>query len=313
MRALPLALAALLLSTVAAAQDDPLAAVRLGIAVRPETVTVGDPLVLSVRVQAPQGATIEFPSGPDSGGTVEPTASRRVQPRDVAGVVEQTATYPLVAWDVGDLAPAFGDVVVRLGGAERRIPLGDVTIHVRSVLPADTTLHVPKPPRPPLDVPVPWWRRWWPFIVAALLAALLVWWLWRRRGRPGGAGREDALVFAEREFARVEALGLVEAGERGRHVALMVDVLRDYLARRLPEARASLTSSELLAALRASRLVPHARLAAVLEEADLVKFARRPLSAERARELGRDARGVVRDVERAVGEQAAAAERKAAA
>jgi hypothetical protein len=297
----------------ARAQGGALDNVRIGVAVRPETVTVGDPLLLSVRVQAPQGATIEFPAGPDSGGALEATASRRLAPRDLPGVVEQTATYPLVAWDVGDLAPGLSDVVVRLGGAERRIPLGDVTVHVRSVLPADTTLHVPKPPRPPIEVAPPWWQRWWPFILAAVLAALLAWWLWRRRRRRGAATPEDALVFAEREFARVEALGLVEAGERGRHVALMVDVLRDYLARRVPEARASLTSSELIAALRSSRLVPHARLAAVLEEADLVKFARRPLSAERARELGRDARGVVRDVERAASEQVAVTQRKAAA
>lgn len=314
-RSLPIVLALLAGATAARAQDDGLAAVRLGIAVRPETVTVGDPVQLSVRVQAPAGSTIEFPAGPDSGGALEATASRRIQQREVPGVVEQTAVYQLVAWDVGDLAPGFGDVVVRLGGAERRVPLGDVQVHVRSVLPTDTTLHVPKPPRPPLDVPVPWWQRWWPVLLALLLALLLAWWLWRRRGRRGAAAAEDAIAFAEREFARVEALGLVDAGERGRHVALMVDVLRDYLARRLPEARASLTSSELVAALRASRLVPHAKLAAVLEEADLVKFARRPLSAERARELGRDARGVVRDVERAVGEQqqAAAAQRKEAA
>lgn len=288
-------------ASAAGAQGDPLSAVRLGVAVRPETVTVGDPLLLSVRVQAPAGATIEFPAGPDSGAALQATASRRVEPRAVPGVIEQTASYQLVAWDVGDLSPGLGDVVIRLGGAERRVPLGDVQVHVRSVLPADTTLRVPKPPRPPLEVPMPWWQRWWPVILAAVLALLLAWWLWRRRRRRGAPGAEDAIAFAEREFARVEALGLVDAGERGRHVALMVEVLRDYLARRLPEARASLTSSELIAALRASRLVPHSRLAAVLEEADLVKFARRPLSAERARELGREARGVVRDVERAVG------------
>jgi hypothetical protein len=108
----------------------------------------------------------------------------------------------------------------------------------------------------------------------------------------------------------------VDAGERGRHVALMVDVLRDYLALRLPEARASLTSSELAAALRATGAVPHARLAALLDEADLVKFARRPLTGDHARALGREARGIVRDVETALTPPPAAdaaAARKAAA
>jgi hypothetical protein len=94
----------------------------------------------------------------------------------------------------------------------------------------------------------------------------------------------------------VEALGLVDAGERGRFVALMVEVLRHYVARRLPDADVSLTSTELLAALRGSTTVPVARLAPVLAETDLIKFARRPVAADRARELGREARAIVREV-----------------
>jgi hypothetical protein len=171
-------------------------------------------------------------------------------------------------------------------------------VHVKSVLPTDTTLRVPKPPRPPIDVLVPWWKKWWPLLVALAVAALLIWLWWRRRRRgPASGAIVDPHAFAEREFGRIESLGLVDAGERGRHVALMVDVLRDYLALRLPEGRASLTSSELATALRATRGVPHARLAALLEEADLVKFARRPLTPEHARALGKEARTIVRDVE----------------
>ena len=56
-----------------------------------------------------------------------------------------------------------------------------------------------------------------------------------------------------------------------------------------------MTSSELLRAVRGERVVPRDRLTRMLEEADLVKFARRPLSTERARELGREARGVIEE------------------
>jgi hypothetical protein len=55
----------------------------------------------------------------------------------------------------------------------------------------------------------------------------------------------------------------------------------------------SLTSSELSAVLRDAPAVPAERLSRVLDEADLVKFARRPLSGDRAREVAREARGVV--------------------
>ena len=292
-----------------------LSGVQLGVSTRPESVTVGDPLEVRVRVRAPAGATIVFPDGPDSSAQVEAIASRAILGRPNASGSDQTAVYRLVAWDVGEVPAKLGDVIVRLGGAEKRVPLGDVMVKVHSVLPTDTTLRVPKPPRPPFDVVIPWWRRWLPWILAALaLLGLLAWWWWRRRRRgTGAADAVDALSFAEREFSRIEALGLIEAGERGRYVALMVEVLRDYLALRVPEAKASLTSSELLAALRGATVVPAARLAAVLDDADMVKFARRVVSAERARELGREARSIARDTEAAiVGSSAPRAQERAA-
>src|SRR5439155_677048 len=82
----------------------------------------------------------------------------------------------------------------------------------------------------------------------------------------------------------------VDAGERGRYVALIVEVVRDYLAARYAKAPLSHTTTEVLAALHGERAVPNERLAHVLTEADLIKFGRRPVTAERARELGRAAR-----------------------
>jgi hypothetical protein len=93
----------------------------------------------------------------------------------------------------------------------------------------------------------------------------------------------------------------------------MVEVLRDYLALRVPEARASLTSGELIAALRGVNTVPLSRLAGVLDEADLIKFARRIVTADRARELGREARAIARDIEGAVSASAAAVSTRKAA
>jgi hypothetical protein len=59
--------------------------------------------------------------------------------------------------------------------------------------------------------------------------------------------------------------------------------------------------------------MPVQRLATLLGEADLVKFARRPVTAERARELGQEARVIVHEVEQIVKrEQAAAHTEKAA-
>jgi hypothetical protein len=303
-------LAALLLQQGAAAQPGAAAPLQMGIVVQPETVTVGDPFRVAVRVRAPAGATVDFPQAPDSTGDVEALDTPRIDSIAIAGGTDRTAIYRLVAWNVGRVAIALPDVRVRTPDGERTLSLAGLAVDVRSVLPADSALRVPKPQRPPLAAPVPWWV--WALLALAALAllALLVW-LWRRRRRrPPATLVVDPYAAAQREFARVEALGLVDAGERGRYAALMIDVVRDYLAARLGDAALSLTSRELLAALRGRRTVPAARLAPLLEEVDQVKFARRPLSPERAREIGREARALVGDIEKA---ERAERERAAAA
>jgi hypothetical protein len=297
-----------------AAQGTPATAgipVQMGIAIRPETLTVGDPFTMTVRVRAPQGAAITFPAKPDSLAKAELLDPVRLSAS--ADSAEQTATYRMAAWDVGEIPLVFEPVVVRLGGEERAVELGSTArVFVQSVLPADSAQRVPKPPRPPFDIARSLWWLWALLALAALLVGWLVWrWLRRRREGPGEI-IVDPFSFAEREFERVEQLGLVDAGERGRYVALVVEVLRDYLARRATGAPSSLTSTELLHALRTDGRVPIARLAPVLAEADLVKFARRPVSAERARAIGAEARALVRDVHQSyAAADAAAAERAA--
>ena len=267
--------------------------VQAGVDVDRDTVRVGDPFVVQVGIRAPAGATIEFPPGPDSTNAVQALDPTREENRpDSTGRVLRWAFYRVAAWDVGDQPIVLGDVVVRVGADVRRLPLRGHSVFVASVLPADSTLRVPKPARPLFTFTPPiWWL--WALAAAAALVALLLWWWWRRRRRRAPVVVVDPFAQAEREFARVERLGLVEAGERGRYVALMVEVLRDYLAARYDAAPLSLTSTEVLASLRGTAALPFERLHRLLGEADLIKFAQRPVTADRARELGRDARAVV--------------------
>lgn len=305
--------AALLLALqVASPQGDAAQRVQFGITVQPDTVTVGTHFIVSARVRAPEGSAIEWPMAPDTSETIEIVSSRAVDSTADSLATEETARWRLAAWDTGTITIVFDDAVVGTADGERRVPLG-ASVHVRSVLPADTALHVPRPTRDILAADPPWWR--WVvlgLLILALLALLVWWWLRRRRRRPGPPP-VDAMQYAEREFARVERLGLLEAGERGRFVALMVEVVRDYLALRVDGAAPSLTSTELVRLLRTRRTMPVQRLATLLSEADLVKFARRAVTAERARELGHEARTIVREIEQVVRrEQAAPPSEKAA-
>lgn len=266
--------------------------VQAAIGIEPDTVRIGDPFVVQIGIRAPLGATIAFPPAPDSTGAVQGLDPVRVETRPDSGGVVQWGYYRVAAWDVGDQPITLGDVVVTVGGRTRRIPIAGRKVFVASVLPADTAQRVPKPPRPLYEFAAPMWWLWLALAAVAVLI-LLFWWWWRRRKRGRPVAVPDPFARAEREFARIQALRLIEAGERGRYVTLVVEVLRDYLAARYKKAPLSLTSTELLAVLRGERAVPNDQLMRILTETDLIKFARRPVTAERAHEIGREARAIV--------------------
>jgi hypothetical protein len=268
--------------------------VQAGAVVDRDTVTVGDVVRLTVRVRAPIGSTVNFPTGLDSLAPVQALEPPAVRDGPDSAVVDRIATYRLSPWDIGRQPIRLGDVLVQADDGDRRVVLTLPSLFVRSVLPADSALRVPKPARPLLTVraPVPWW--WWALAALAVAATgLLVWWWIRRRraARPTG----NPFADAEAAFARIERLRLVDAGEPGRHAALMTDVVRRYLAARHEAATLASTSGELLATVRGVPTVPVERLRALLDEVDAVKFAAAPLAASRARELGDEAKAIVRE------------------
>ncbi|MGQ0647625.1 MAG: DUF4381 family protein [Gemmatimonadaceae bacterium] len=290
-----LALVASLAAISAGAQPSPL---QRGVIVQPESVTVGDPFRVIVRVRAPKGTVLEFPESPDTSTKVEPLDRVVVSLGADTTAVEQTATYRLAAWDTGRLPIRFPDILARSSDGLRRLAVGaDLAIEVQSVLPADSAQRVPKPVRPVFGFGVPWWY-WLIVAAAAIILGGLFWWWWRRRPR-AGAAPGDPYEEALGEFERVALLGLLTAGEYGHYLALMSEVLRTYLARTTPPARTSLTTSELAVALRGESTVPLPRLLRVLHDIDLVKFARHPVGEARAGELGEECRALVEAIHQA--------------
>jgi hypothetical protein len=292
-----------LAAQTAAARQIPL---KAGITATPDSVRIGDPFRITVGIHAPRGATIQFPKALDSTSTVQSLDPVVVRTSPDTTAVEQYADYRAAAWDVGSQIIKLDDIIVRLNGVERRVPLTGDSVYVRSLLPQDSAQRVPKPQRALFESSIfPWWLV--ALIAAAVIAlGLLVWWWRARRRRPPAPVIVDPYARALAEFQRIEALGLLQAGERGRFVTLTVEVLRDYLAARYAEARLSLTSTELARSMRTLPHVPAERLTRLLTEADLIKFARRPVSTDRAREIGVEARAIV-DAEHAASQPVAPA------
>jgi len=290
----------------AAAQAAPVAAkpvpefpVQLGVRLTPDTVTVGQRFVALVRIRAPRGATIVFPTESDSAAKATATATQLIgKPavqitQDSTGVIGNAA-YRLAAWDINEQTLGLGDIVVQLNGKTGYVSLSSTRVFVRSVLPADSTKRVPKPPRPPIEIkPFDWLP--WLIALAALVVAGILWrlWVWYRNRKNAPV---DPFTAAEREFARIEAMGLVAAGEGEKHAAMMSDVMRDYLSARAPGVERSQTSSELLASATWIHSVAKG-LGELLWRTDLVKFAAARLAPDEAERLGASARSVVNSVE----------------
>src|SRR5690242_5029793 len=177
-----LLVASLLAPPAALAQRPTRIPVQAGAVVDRDSVTVGDVVTLLVRVRAPRGATVNFPSAVDSLGPVQSLEPPTVRDgSDTLDYTDRVATYRLAAWDVGTLPIRLGEVLVQTDDDERRVQLTLPSLIVRSVLPADTTLRIPKPARPllPVRAPMPWW--WWLVAALAIIAIGLGIWWWRRR------------------------------------------------------------------------------------------------------------------------------------
>jgi hypothetical protein len=285
---------------------------QVGVAVSRDTVTVGQVFEVRVRVRAPAEASIRFPENPDTSGTVQGRDPHLIQTTDSVTARDETAIYHVAAWDIGNQPILLGNVVVTWQGMDRPVAIGDVHVFVKSVLPADSALRVPKPARPLWEpAPFPWWIV--ALLVAAVILGILIWWYRRRRNRPKPVLVVDPYLRAQKEFARIESMRLLEADERTRFAALNVEVLRDYLAARYPEASLALTSREAVSLLRRAPAIPIEQLSRVLHEADLAKFAAWTLTEDRARALARDARDIVAREHQASQPAAAPAPAQAAA
>ena len=261
-----------------------------------ETVTVGQPFFVRIRVRAPKAATIRFPALPDSGDAVEPIDPRTIEQADDAAAVDRTAVYRVAAWDIGPRTPRFASVGVSVGGVEQLFSLRVPSVEVRSVLPADSASRKPKGARAPLAAPSGLWRFW---LLLGVLLAGVAWYFWRRpKSVPRPVPAPDAFSAAQAAFGSLEAMALNECGEPSRHVIAHVDVMRSYVARRFPAAPESCTATEFTTAVAPLNLpVTSERLRTLLQLDESLRFAGAAVAPDDAAFFAREARTVVQGIQ----------------
>lgn len=268
---------------------------RVSFKVLPETVTVGQPFVVSLRAIPPSGRKAVAPAVPDTGGLVEPLDPAFVTRRgDTLSV-----RYRLIAWQPGVLTIPFGPVLMRRDSSDLSVPV-DVRVVVASVLPADSSDRIPKDPRDLFPVVTHWWDRWWQWAIGAIIGATLLYLIdrWRTRRREPKPVIESPLTRAEAAFVRLDARALPSAGEGGRHVALAAEIVRQYLADLEPSLALALTNAELLQAVAPIPGMPDKQIAQLLQDVDAMRFGGRRVDPDAVRRVSGEARELVRDIDR---------------
>lgn len=271
MRAL---LAVLLLAGSAQAQT------RAGVS--PREVTVGDRVtsVIEMPLAAGERLEVSFPAS----DTARVQSIRPVRVEEGAGSVRVTAT--LVVWSPGPAAGVSATArIVAADGTARPVALRFPLPTVRSVLPADTSKHKPKPPK---DVIGPDREIDWRMVALGTLAAVwllvLIAWLRRRARRP----RPEPIVAPP--DARAQALEALEAARARGAVdgrafyTLVSDALRGFAHAIRPRWSPDLTTSELERRMEKDGVAARdlGPLRSVLHTADLAKFGRYPVPPDTA-------------------------------
>jgi hypothetical protein len=179
---------------------------------------------------------------------------------------------------------ANGDTI-RAWTDEVRVPIKRIAANAKDLSPLKEQWKAP-----------PNYWLWGSIALAALLAiAALVWWIRKRRARGGIEAPTVRLppdVIALAELDRIAALGLPSRGDYKQHYTLVVDALRHYLEARYGIEAMDRTTFELIDALDRRRVRVEG-LSPLLDEADLVKFAKFAPSPDNAAAAVNRAREIV--------------------
>ena len=252
------------------------AAVEFLTGVDRDTITIGDPFVLRLRVHRGVDDKAKIAYGKNFPQPFEIRHTGGVETEQLKnGRVRETQDLVLAIYQVGAFrVPPVSVHFVNAEGDSGKITSQPIDVLVQSVRPEGTTdIRDVKPPWV-IVAQIPAWF-WLAVGGLILLLAGLVWYIYRRRHRPEVELPPPPINWLE-ELDRVGQLGLIERENYRQYYSLLSAVLRRCLEAKTPVHAVERTTFEIGRDLRAQAFDDQLVMAIedFLNEADRVKFAK---------------------------------------
>ena len=244
----------------------------------PSEISIGGLVTVIIEVEHAPHLEFSLPELPGSLGSFEVRSSAELEPTTTESGVTSGWNLTVSTFETGQVTfPELELTVTGSSAGPFTVTTDSVLLEVRSVLPeeAEDILDI----KSPLDIPRAWWT-YWPWLAGALLLGLAGWWVWRRRTRGAPDGRtvppplppEEEALAALREL---EASGLLGQEQVRSFYTKLSEILRRYLWRRFDIVALEATTSEIVLQLAETGAGTFSAPAnSILQECDLVKFAR---------------------------------------
>ena len=258
--------------------------VELVMKVEPETIHVGDPFTITLSATYPGDHFVIFPQVASNWGEFEVSGQTSAPTVDNGdGTLTSSIQIEATLFSVGDIpTPELSVAIRKPDGEIINRPVRPIDVRVESVSGDDDEL---KDIKPQAELPVPpdplSFAQERPVLVTGTLAggvglAILAFFLWRRRLYQALPDPGTPAEIALRELDRIASLPLRSDADFKERYTLVSDCLRVYLQGRFDISAPELTTRQILRSLESVEIeASHADdLAQILDECDLVKFAR---------------------------------------
>ena len=260
-----------------------------------DTLTIGDPFVLRLRVHRGADDRAEIAFGEDFPGPFEIQHTGEVETTQLEdGRVRETQDLVLTVYQVGAFVlPPVSVQFVDAAGDSGTIASRPIDILVQSVRAQnEADIRDVKPPIA-VEARIPLW--FWLLCGGLILAiAGAIWYAYRRRRRLKAEAPPPPVNYLA-ELDEVGQLGLLERGNYRQYYSLLSSVLRRCLEAKTPVQAVERTTVEIARDLRAQAVDEQLtiEIERFLNEADRVKFAKFAPHEAMAREAIDEVRGIV--------------------